>query len=473
MHGVSYLIAKVVPAILTLVALSLYTRYLSPEEYGQYSLVMLVANVFMISLFQWLILGVGRYLPECLSENDRAELLGTVGVSVLVMSVIIILVSLIASLILSDFFEIPFYMVGLACAVLALSELSLKVLNADLQPSLYGKLLLLRSSVSLAFGWAFSYLGYGAVGVISGFILGGFLAFFVFGNFWGKLSVSQFKFFYLKKLFGYGMPLTFAYLLVFIIDVSDRFFIKYYLGVGAVGKYSASYDFTQYAIGSIAAVVHLAAFPLIINKLIQNGYEEARQQLQLTFSILISLILPLVVGLAVCSDEIGKVFFGKQFSADAAIVIPLIAIAMFFSVLKSFYFDYAFQLSGRTHKQAYSVLFAAVVNIICNMFLIPVYGILGAAVSTVIAFSSALIVSILLGFKSFPMPGINVRPVLIVIFSSALMYFAAKINISNDTNINLAFKFFISALIYVLCLVLTDFLGLRSKVFFAINKRFG
>ena len=469
-HGFSYLVAKVLPALLTLVALGVYTRYLSPEEYGKYSLVMLIANVSMIGFFQWLILGVGRYLPECATEDARSELLSTVRVTLIAISVSVILVFLIASLLMADVVDFSLYLAGFVCAALALSELTLKILNADLKPRQYGWLLLFRSAVALGVGGALSYFGYGSKGVITGFLLGGGLAFFLFRDSWRGVDVARFNFSYLKKLFKYGMPLTVTYLLILVIDVSDRFFIKYYMGVSAVGQYSAPYDFTQYALGSIAAVVHLAAFPLVVNKIKSEGFIEAGSQLQFTFTILICVMLPATLGLAVCANDIGQVFFGERFSTDAAIIIPLISLGMFFSVLKSFYFDYAFQLSGDTRSQVYAVLVAAFINVICNILLIPSFGLLGAAVSTVVAFFCALIISAVLGVRSFPMPSIKMRPILTVVMSSIVMSVFAVLDLNSDVKINLALKVFFSIVLYMLCLVLADFLNLRAYFIIAVKK---
>lgn len=145
-------------------------------------------------------------------------------------------------------------------------------------------------------------------------------------------------------------------------------------------------------------------------------------------------------------------------------IIPLISLGMFFSVIKSFYFDYAFQLSGATRNQVYAVLVAAIVNVICNMLLIPLYGILGAALSTVGAFLFALIISVVLGLKSFPMPKIAVRPFLTIIISSVVMSVFTMFDLSSDLRINLAFKIVISILTYVACLILANFLDVRVRL---------
>lgn len=49
---------------------------------------------------------------------------------------------------------------------------------------------------------------------------------------------------------------------------------------------------------------------------------------------------------------------------------------------------------------------SAVVDVVFNLILIPEFGIVGAAVSSVMAFSSAILISIFLGRRVFPMPAL-------------------------------------------------------------------
>ena len=152
-HSLVYFLFKSFPAILTLVGLSVFTRLLSPGEYGVYSLTIIVVGFLNTVFLQWVALGVGRYLPECSDDQARARLLGTArAISFLVSLVIIFVTFLLWEWREEIGFSILYYMVGFLCLAQAWHDLNLKIQNAILQPLTYGKMLLIKGAGSFFIG---------------------------------------------------------------------------------------------------------------------------------------------------------------------------------------------------------------------------------------------------------------------------------------------------------------------------------
>ncbi|MDF5960837.1 polysaccharide biosynthesis C-terminal domain-containing protein [Pseudomonas aeruginosa] len=112
---------------------------------------------------------------------------------------------------------------------------------------------------------------------------------------------------------------------------------------------------------------------------------------------------------------------GEEFREGALKIIPLISLSAFLGALKSFYFDYSFQLASATRVQVVTVAVSAVVDVVFNLILIPEFGIVGAAVSSVMAFSSAILISIFLGRRVFPMPALPAKDAMKIALSVLLM----------------------------------------------------
>lgn len=68
-----------------------------------------------------------------------------------------------------------------------------------------------------------------------------------------------------------------------------------------------------------------------------------------------------------------------------------------------------------------TVAVSAVVDVVFNLILIPEFGIVGAAVSSVMAFSSAILISIFLGRRVFPMPALPGKDAMKIALSVLLM----------------------------------------------------
>src|SRR5690606_14383604 len=74
-HGAIYLLSRIVPGLGAFASLVIYTRLLSPDEYGIYALA--IATIFLLQalVFSWLELSVLRVLP---AQAAPERLLSTV-----------------------------------------------------------------------------------------------------------------------------------------------------------------------------------------------------------------------------------------------------------------------------------------------------------------------------------------------------------------------------------------------------------
>jgi len=61
-HSAIYLIARGVPGAINFLAIAIYTRLLSPQEYGQYVLVFSAVTLINIVLYDWLKLSLLRFV---------------------------------------------------------------------------------------------------------------------------------------------------------------------------------------------------------------------------------------------------------------------------------------------------------------------------------------------------------------------------------------------------------------------------
>lgn len=464
-HGLIYLASKILPAVLSLAMMAVFTRLLTPEQYGSYSLTILIAGLANAVCLQWVILGVGRYLPDCQNDVEQQKLLATARALTLLISVILVFLFLLVNKsngLIS--FSAIFYMIGFIAASQAWYDLNLKIQNADLNPASYVLTLGAKSIVAFGLGTLFVYFGYGAEGASIAVAIALIVASLLNINLWRAVLWKNFDKNQFAKLWRYGAPLTITFLLIFIIDASDRFFIDKILGAQSLGVYSAAYEFTQYSIGTLMAVVHLAAFPLVINAFSKQGEAATRVQLRKTFVFVLAIIMPSACGLAIVSNNVAGVVMGVEFSKGAASIIPWIALAMFFSCIKSFYFDYAFQLANSTQVQLLAVAIAAVVNLVLNYLLIPVYGVLGAAAATAISFFIALIASIFFGLKVFSMPPLPLFDAMKIILSTILMAFSISFITVNNQYIELILQVSLGAIIYTALLFATNVMNIQKII---------
>jgi O-antigen/teichoic acid export membrane protein len=400
-HSAVYLLARGLPGLINFLSIAIYTRLLSPDEYGRYALVVAGVGLVNIVCFQWLSLSVLRFLP---AHQTPETLLASVKAMYYLLAGAITLIVLTGVLI-----GVPASWKGLILLALALLwtqtwfDINLEVTRTRLQPVWYGigagmralTMLVTATLLLLIYPVAYAPLTGQMVGALTG---GFFLARRQWFGFNAKLQKTI-----VKQLFYYGLPLTGTFALSFVINSSDRFLLAYYLNEQAAGLYAAAYDLTAQILLVLMMVVNMAAYPLAVSSLEQQGIEAARLQLSWNMWLLAAVAVPVTVILIVFAPYLSRIL-GGPFHQSASTVIPWIAAAIFLAGIRSYHFDLAFQLGRYTIGQLCVAGIAALTNIVLNVIWIPQRGIQGAAWATLAAYAVALVTSIVLGKRVFPVP---------------------------------------------------------------------
>jgi O-antigen/teichoic acid export membrane protein len=402
-HGVLYLLARGVPGLISLLAIAVYTRLLAPEDYGHYALVIAGVGLANKLLYEWLRLGLLRFGPAMREQQDR--LLATIAATFLGLVMTTGAMGAVA-LALTD--PLSRWLIAAGVPLLwiqALFDLELERARSQLLPKRYGLMALTRACLALALGVLLVLVGFGALGLLLALMVGMLVALILpLTAEIRQLRLRLFDPVLLISLSRYGGPLAVTAALSFIIGSSDRLLIGWLLSDAAVGRYAVAYDLTSFSIGLLLMIVNLAAYPLVVRALEDHGLERARQQLIASSTALLAIGVPAVIGLIVLARPVAGVLLGAEFQADAAMLIPLIAIAALLRDLKAYYFDLAFHLGRNTVGQIWVTLVGASVSIGLNLWLIPTFGLVGAASANISAYSLALVLSWALGRQVFALP---------------------------------------------------------------------
>ena len=373
-HSVIYLFARGLPGLVALIAITIYSRLLTPEDYGLYALVIAGVGLADVIAFQWLRLGLFRFLP---SYESRLEVfLSTVSAGFLIVAILCSVLAGATLGVIDDSTRRGLLLLGVALLVTKAVLANLLVLaQIQLLPVRVALIACSSAVLGLAVAVALIVLGWSVWGLLCGSLTGGLITALVGlagPSRWIRLRSSEPAI--LHQMFVYGVPLSVTLGLTFVVDSSDRFLIAWLLDEAAVGRYSAGYHLAQASIGILLTIINTAGYPLVVRALEKQGPDEARRQLRQNLTALLALGLPATLGFALLADNIASVFLGEAFRAEATRIMPLIALAVLLSRLKVFYFDLSFQLGCKTVGQIWVALAAAAVNIVLNLLWIPRFG---------------------------------------------------------------------------------------------------
>jgi O-antigen/teichoic acid export membrane protein len=478
-HIFSYFISRGLTGIINFVAIALYTRMLTTADYGEYALIVATAGFISAILFQWIRLVLLRFLSKYKKEKKEHLLLGTLFTSYIVTLIVLILITSLAV-----FLNLATFYFAISMLLLTISqsifEIILEILRSSLYSKVYGILSVLKSLISLVVALLLIKTGLGSLGVIIGLILGSFIPVIYVSIFRKEHKISLFNGFsnfnydLLKEFLGYGLPLTATLSMSFIMNQSDRLLLGWLVGKSETGIYSVSYDLTQQTIIMLMMVVNLAAYPLCIRALENEGVEAAQKQVRSNATALFLIAIPSTVGMVMLADSISSSVLGKDFSTEASDIIPIVAISVLFQGVKAYYFDLSFQLGRKTSLQFWPVLCGGIINIVLNFILIPLYTITGAVYATLISYIVAIFLSWKIGKRIFPLP-FPFKDFVKITMSSFLMgiplYF---LNTNQETLYGLIWKIGLGAFIYFITIFVLNVWNIREQlgiIFDTIKKK--
>jgi O-antigen/teichoic acid export membrane protein len=205
-------------------------------------------------------------------------------------------------------------------------------------------------------------------------------------------------------MWSYGTPIAGVSLLFVMLAASDRLLIAGLIGPAAAGAYSAASSIAERAISLLLLPIALAARPQIFVEYNRGGAEASRRLLKRQSGWLMAAGLPITTLLVCAPDKLASLVVGAQLAGVAAEVLPWTGIAALLSCLLSLHFGLAFQIASRTNGMLFAVAPAVALNVVANILLLPVFGVVEAGWSTVAGYSVALLLTIRFGSRHLRVP---------------------------------------------------------------------
>ncbi len=386
-----YAVASLVTAVAGVAGVAIFTRLLSPEEYGVYAIA--VAEGFTVSalLFAWLRHATLRFQSEGAGVDMWRTALRGFAVSALPVPIAILLFPLSGTASIAVVLATVAYTLAFA-----LFEFGQETLRARQAVSRFVQASILRSVLALA-------LGAGAVWMFGGglYLIMSAAAAFLIAAIYQVVIVHRgshgpFDTALLHKMIAYGAPLTIAGFASALHGMLDRFALGYFHGSGAAGQFSAIADFTRQCMILPVAGLFSAIVPAAVRTFAKGDAEATRRQLAYSGELLAAGIFPCAVGLMIVSPHLAALVFGPEFRTAAAAIMPILAFAWIANLMSQQYVHMSYQLATKPN-----LLIAQCVGLVVFGFCLIVpaaktYGIMGAAIAFAVSEFCGLLLGIYL-----------------------------------------------------------------------------
>ena len=301
-----------------------------------------------------------------------------------------------------------------------------------------------------------------------GILISSLTAFFffkkkIFPSFKANLSISSSL---KKELFVYSLPLTLSILITSIMNWTDTLMLGYFKTTSEVGIYNAALPTASFLY--IVPSMLLTLFVPILTELYVREKKDIFEQIYKRVIKWIFLTNTILLGiLYLFSKPILKILFGNEYvPASTALIILSMGYFVGFLMTPS---TRVLMVIKRTKLIFINTLIIMIVNITLNFYLIPIYGINGAAIATATAF---LIRAILLFVESILV--VKIMPFNLkyvgILFSALISLFLVK-TLSSSVEVNFFYLIFFSiifVIVYILLLIFTK--SLEKEDIFILNS---
>ena len=196
----------------------------------------------------------------------------------------------------------------------------------------------------------------------------------------------------------FGMPLMPAGYAMWALNGADRLFIAHYGSMQDLGVYSVVYGLGYMIIALVFTPIWVM-YPTAASELYNQGQLKQLSRLyRHSTRLALALLVPAIVGVSILGAPIIRLLSTEEFVRGASLV-PLIMLAYTFHMFAAYY-AVALGLVGRQVWSTINTGIAACINILLNFLLIPIWGITGAAVATLIGFGAQFFLTSWMGNKS-------------------------------------------------------------------------
>lgn len=404
-HSAIYGIGGLVSRVIAVLLLPLYTRYLTPTDYGQIETLLALTTIMGLLLRAGITSAFFRFYFDVDDDAGRLRVLrtsfwftmgaATLGLALLLAFAVPVSEALFGTADAANLVRAS----GVALwattnyeqmtALFRVEERSVAFVCA----SLTNVLVTIGSTLLLVVA-----LEKGPIGVIVGNLTGTLLVYLALLGYRREQLGLQFDRALLREMNRFGLPLVPTALFLWMTNFSDRFFLVTLADVAEAGLYSVGVRVAS------AMVLLLTAFRMAWPAFAYSirDEDEARRTYAYVLSYLTVVTAWVALALALLSPWLVELLAADAFAESSRVVGPL----AFSTVAYAAYIVFAIGV-GRSRRTQFNWVVtgvAAAVNFGLNLLLIPRYGMMGAAIATVAAYTAMAVGMAWWAQRVYPVP---------------------------------------------------------------------
>jgi len=371
------------------VLLPLYTKEISASDYGIYGILEIFIQLFVALFSLGLTPALFRWFNQKEQNIDKriiffTSLIGVATFLVIPLSIGIIFSKEISQIIFdkviySDLLILVFILGAIEIILAQLTTL-LRIYQKAVLFSI-GNIIALIINLSLNIYFV-AILKIGIKGILISSIISAFIFMLSLLIYFRKELNKKFNTKVFKEMVRFGIPLIFSAIGGMLLTLGDRYILKLFASLTEVGQYTLGYKFAA-VINIFFVQAFQLAWPAIAWKKIKDP--NAKRFISKVFTYYCFLMFWIVLSISAFAKGIINNLALNQDYWGASKIVPIIALSY---ALNGIYYliGFLFHFKNKTTYLPFIVLTSALFNIVFNFILIPIWGMMGAAIVTLFSY---------------------------------------------------------------------------------------
>lgn len=395
-------LTNILVSLSSIILLPIITKNLSIQDYGIWVQVNITMGLIPVLATFGLPYSMVRFLASMKDKEKIQEGFYSITLVVVLASLIISLFMFLFSKIIAE----SIFGGNLSIALLlpfmsfvcTLSYVIFSYFRTFQQMKLYSLFTFLQAYLTVGVVAYIVAIGYGIFEAIFGLLiiqLVLFIMMYIFILHQIGLKIPKFK--NIREYISFGVPTIPGNLSTWIVDLSDRYIIGIILGMAYVGYYSPGYT-----LGNMI-VMFMAPFATILTPMLSSYHDESDVKniditLKYSLKYLLLLSIPAVFGLSLLSKSILTLLTTPEIALNSYLITPFIAVSAFLYGVYGI-ISHILVIEKKTKIIGTMWIIAGLLNIILNILFVPYFGIIAAAIMTLIAYTFTFIVTLYYSLK--------------------------------------------------------------------------
>lgn len=442
-HWLIYGLGSIIVNGSNFILIPLYTRYLTPSEYGILGSVMIMSSILVSFLGLGFAGTIGRFYFEFENNNKEWKLFfSTISKFLLFFGLLVtICLHLFGEPVLDRIFKSvrfdPYLKIGVWIGFLGIiPTIPLMLFQVEGQPLKYRGFTTLSFLILTCFVLMFVvYMKQGVIGALQAQLITGVIMGIIYLYYMNKEGSKEISAKYLSISLKFGLPLMFYTIAGLITEMSSRYSVERFTTLSDLGIFNLA---QQYSSGLIMIIssLNMAWVPIFYEKAKNPESKPVFSKFGL-YLVIFTAALGLLMSLF--SYEIISLLAAKTY-ISAHKVIPIFILAYFFGNGLWILFINPICYAKKTEYLPWLTGFSGITCVLLNIIFVPSYGILGAAISLLVSYAALICFAFYISNKVFTIK-YDFLKIFFTLFFSIIIFLVSIFCKSDKIIINVTFKF--------------------------------